>query len=55
VQQVYGLKTPEQIKLRIIWNHVQVNTLRLVGSGNRKKLKQMDAQFRSCERAETVQ
>ena len=50
LKKIYGLQKPEHIKMRIMWNHIQALTLQAYGPGTEKKLAEMDAQFRLCER-----
>lgn len=52
LQKIYGLQKPKQIKMRIIWNHLQALTLETFGPQNRKQLQQIDAHFSACERLE---
>jgi hypothetical protein len=51
LQAEYKLKTPEQIKMRIIWNHMQALVVNVAGDNpdNLRKLKRYDIQFRLCE------
>lgn len=52
LQKIYGLTDPGQIKMRIIWNHVQALTVHAYGDSHRKKLKAFDAHFKLCEQVE---
>jgi hypothetical protein len=56
VQRLYGLEKPSQIKLRIIWNHVQALVISVHGNtpGNLRKLKRYDLHFRTAELADTA-
>ena len=53
LRKIYGLKTPQQIKERILWNHIQAITLRVFGMDAKKRLRTMDDHFTRCERNET--
>ena len=52
LQKIYGLETPEQIKLRLIWNHLQMLAKVTFGDSeeNKRLLKMYDARFSACER-----
>jgi hypothetical protein len=54
LQQIYGLQKPRQIKLRIIWNHIQALVISVHGDtpANLRKLKHYDLHFRVAELAE---
>jgi hypothetical protein len=54
LKSLYGLKTPTQIKLRIIWLHLKalVETLHADSAKNRKLLQKFHAQFIACEAEE---
>ena len=56
LQKVYGLTTPEQIKLRIIWQHLQALTLEVHGKTpeNISKMKSFDHAFRIAEQEESL-
>jgi hypothetical protein len=52
VQAIYGLSDPDQIKLRIIWLHIQSVILALSGNdpSNVKRLGVYDKHFKLCEK-----
>lgn len=54
VKNIYLLATPEQIKQRMIWNHLQMLVRQTFGesSKNRMLLKELDARFLTCEAEE---
>lgn len=55
IKSAYHLTTPAQIKLRIIWQHVQALTLKVHGNTpeNVSKLKRYDRAFGLAEQAES--
>lgn len=54
VKNIYLLATPEQIKQRMIWNHLQMLVRQTFGESpkNAKLLKELDARFLACEAEE---
>jgi hypothetical protein len=54
LQNLYQLKSPSQIKQRIIWLHLQAIIIKLHGNDKSvvEKLKMYDRQFRMAEREE---
>lgn len=56
LQKIYGLRTPEQIKLRIIWMHIQALTLQVHGNTpeNVAKFKTYDRAFEMAELEENT-
>lgn len=54
VKSLYGLKDPAQVKLRIIWQHVQAITLKVHGNTpeNVNKLRGYDKAFSQAEKEE---
>ena len=54
MQKLYRLQTPEQIKLRLIWNHLQMLAKVTFGDSeeNKKLMKMYDARFDACETEE---
>ena len=56
VKNIYLLATPEQIKQRMIWNHLQMLVRRTFGESpkNVKLLKELDRRFLACEAKERL-
>jgi hypothetical protein len=54
LQRMYGLQKPRQIKMRIIWNHVQAIMINLYGDSpeNLRKLRRYDLHFTVAENAD---
>jgi hypothetical protein len=53
IQQAYGLKTPDQIKLKIIWHHLQALVRgQYPGTETDNLLRKYDNHWRQCEREE---
>lgn len=54
VKNIYLLATPEQIKQRMIWNHLQMLVRQMFGEStkNKKLLNELDSRFLACEAEE---
>lgn len=54
VKNIYLLATPEQIKQRMIWNHLQMLVRQTFGESpkNQMLLKKLDDRFLACEAEE---
>lgn len=55
LKSIYGLKSPAQVKMRIIWQHVQAITLKVHGDTpeNVSKLRAYDRAFSQAETEES--
>lgn len=52
LQKLYGLKSPEQIKQRIIWDHIRALIIFSCGDSAKIQLGKINRHFRLCEQME---